>query len=43
MDEKYVLIGRKLDAEALKKFPPQTRFSFEDTSDWRIDNPAELV
>jgi hypothetical protein len=43
MDEKYVLIGRKLDVEALKKFPPQIRFSFQDTSDWRIANPGELV
>jgi hypothetical protein len=43
MVEKYVLIGRKLDTQALKKFPPQTRFSFKDTSDWRTDNPVELV
>jgi len=44
MDEsKYVLIGRRLDANALEKFPPHTRFSFKDTSDWRTTNPAELV
>jgi hypothetical protein len=43
MDKKYVLIGRNLDADALQKFTPETRFSFKDTSDWRINNPTELV
>ena len=43
MDEKYVLIGRKLDAEALEKFPSHARFSFKDTPDWRTDNPVEFL
>lgn len=44
MDEtKYVLIGRKLDSNALKRFPPHARFSYKDTSDWRTTNPADLV
>jgi len=41
--KKYVLIGRALDVADLQDFPAATKFSLEQTSNWRTTSPAELI
>jgi hypothetical protein len=40
---KYTLIGRILSDADLQQFPDEAKFSSQQTRDWKISEPADLI
>jgi hypothetical protein len=40
---KYILIGKTLNNAELQQFPDGAKFSSQQTRDWKLSEPADLV